>query len=69
MDNSNDFPAWRLESRYDTVPDLPVLAEVDVLVVGGGAAGVAAATTAAEHGKRTLVIERYGFFGGGPHHK
>lgn len=64
MDNSNDFPAWRLESRYDTVPDLPVLAEVDVLVVGGGAAGVAAATTAAEHGKRTLVIERYGFFGG-----
>lgn len=64
MDNSNEFPAWRLESRYDTVPDLPVLAEVDVLVVGGGAAGVAAATTASEHGKRTLVIERYGFFGG-----
>lgn len=25
MDNSNEFPAWRLESRYDTVPDLPVL--------------------------------------------
>ena len=62
--NSNDFPAWHLVSRYDAVPDLPVLAEVDVLVVGGGAAGVAAATTAAEHGKRTMVIERYGFFGG-----
>jgi len=61
---SNYFPAWQLESRYDAVPDLPVLAEVDVLVVGGGAAGVAAATTAAEQGKRTLVIERYGFFGG-----
>src|SRR5690606_14515946 len=33
--NSNDFPAWHLVSRYDAVPDLPVLAEVDVLVVGG----------------------------------
>ncbi|ALM85904.1 FAD-dependent oxidoreductase [Bordetella sp. N] len=65
MDRKNNyFPAWQLESRYDTAPDLPVLAEVDVLVVGGGAAGVAAATTAAEQGKRTLVIERYGFFGG-----
>ncbi len=59
-----DFPAWHIESRYDAAPDLPVLAEVDVLVVGGGAAGVAAATTAAEAGMRTLVLERYGFFGG-----
>ncbi|MDF8360612.1 FAD-dependent oxidoreductase [Achromobacter anxifer] len=59
-----DFPAWHLESRYDAVPDLPVLAEVDVLVIGGGAAGVAAATTAAEAGMRTLILERYGFFGG-----
>lgn len=63
-DTIPDFPAWRLPSRYDALPDLPVLAEVDVLVVGGGAAGVAAATTAAEAGLRTLVIERYGFFGG-----
>lgn len=62
--NNTDFPAWHLACRYDAVPDLPVLADVDILVVGGGAAGVAAATTAAEHGKRTLVIERYGFFGG-----
>ncbi|OZI74860.1 FAD-dependent oxidoreductase [Bordetella genomosp. 12] len=58
------FPGWRLEHRYESLPDLPVLAEVDVLVVGGGAAGVAAATTAAEAGMQTLIVERYGFFGG-----
>lgn len=37
----------------------------DVLVVGGGAAGVAAAVTAARQGLSVLLIERYGFCGGG----
>lgn len=36
-----------------------------VLVVGGGAAGLAAACTAARAGLRVLLIERYGFCGGG----
>lgn len=39
--------------------------EVDVLVVGGGATGVAAACTAARAGLRVLLVERYGFCGGG----
>ncbi|MBA3592096.1 FAD-dependent oxidoreductase, partial [Methylibium sp.] len=39
--------------------------DVDVLVVGGGATGVAAATTAARAGLKTLLVERYGFCGGG----
>src|SRR5664279_2885063 len=37
----------------------------DVLVVGGGAAGVAAAVTAARQGLRVILLERYGFCGGG----
>src|ERR1700726_317842 len=37
----------------------------EVLVVGGGAAGVAAAVTAARQGLRVILVERYGFCGGG----
>lgn len=60
------FPDWSLiESRLGEPPShLPVLASVDVLVVGAGAAGVAAATTAAELGQETLLVEKYGFCGG-----
>lgn len=36
----------------------------DVVVVGGGAGGTAAAVAAARSGAHTLLIERYGFFGG-----
>jgi ribulose 1,5-bisphosphate synthetase/thiazole synthase len=45
-------------------PDLPVLAEVDVLVVGAGSAGSVAAIAAARAGARTMVVERYGYMGG-----
>lgn len=37
----------------------------DVLVVGGGAAGVAAAVTAARQGHKVILLEKYGFCGGG----
>ncbi len=43
---------------------LPVLAEVDVLVVGGGTAGAAAGIAAARRGARTLVIEYQEGLGG-----
>lgn len=46
------------------IKDIPILAEVDVLVAGGGAAGVAAAETAARLGRSVLLIEKYGFLGG-----
>jgi hypothetical protein len=36
-----------------------------VLVVGGGAAGVAAAVAAARQGESVMLLERYGFCGGG----
>ena len=43
---------------------LPVLAETEVLVVGSGPAGLAAAVAAARTGVSTMLVERYGCFGG-----
>ncbi|HEY3518308.1 MAG TPA: FAD-dependent oxidoreductase [Gammaproteobacteria bacterium] len=38
--------------------------EYDVVVLGGGPAGMAAAVAAARAGRKTLLVERYGFLGG-----
>ncbi|MGD8474887.1 MAG: FAD-dependent oxidoreductase [Anaerolineae bacterium] len=43
---------------------VPVVAETDVLVVGSGPAGLAAAVGAAREGVDTMLVERYGCFGG-----
>lgn len=56
--------SWESVLNYQNATELPVLANVDVLVVGAGAAGVAAATISAEAGLDTLVVESYGFTGG-----
>lgn len=55
---------WLETQRLAPDHGLPVLADVDLLVVGGGAAGVAAAETAARRGRSVLLVERYGFCGG-----
>ncbi|MBV8062349.1 MAG: FAD-dependent oxidoreductase, partial [Nevskia sp.] len=42
----------------------PVLADVDVAVLGGGSSGCAAAVAAARRGARTILVEEFGFLGG-----
>jgi ribulose 1,5-bisphosphate synthetase/thiazole synthase len=49
---------------YEKEKYLPILAQTDVLVVGGGPAGIAAAIAAAREGADTILLERYGFWGG-----
>jgi hypothetical protein len=41
-----------------------VMAETDVLVIGGGPGGLSAALAAAREGVDTMLVERYGCFGG-----
>jgi ribulose 1,5-bisphosphate synthetase/thiazole synthase len=43
---------------------IDVLAETDILVVGSGPAGLAAAVSAAREGVKTMLVDRYGCFGG-----
>ena len=43
---------------------IPLYGEYEVVVLGGGPAGITAAAAAARAGRRTLLIERYGFLGG-----
>ena len=43
---------------------LPVIAECDVLVIGGGPGGIGAAVAAARNGAKTILVERFGGFGG-----
>src|SRR6185312_3212192 len=53
-------PAFLTEPERQT----PVGGEYEVVVLGGGPAGIAAAAAAAQQGRRTLLVERYGFLGG-----
>ena len=43
---------------------IDVITETDILVVGSGPAGLAAAVSAARAGIKTMLVDRYGCFGG-----
>ena len=44
--------------------EIPVIADVDVCVIGGGPGGLPAAIASARRGAGTLLVERQGFLGG-----
>lgn len=53
-----------MQTIHEPARDIPVLDEVEVLVVGGGPAGYCAAAAAARLGAHTALVERYGCLGG-----
>ncbi len=52
------------QERVEVKKSVPVVCQVDVLVVGSGIAGSTAAVTAAREGARTMVVDRFGRPGG-----
>jgi hypothetical protein len=52
------------KSITEPARQIPLYGEYEVVVLGGGPAGIAASVAAARAGRRTLLIERYGFLGG-----
>jgi hypothetical protein len=54
----------RVSKTIELHKSVPVVAEVDVLVVGAGIAGCTAAVTAARGGAKTMLVDRFGRPGG-----
>ena len=57
-------PGLPLKTVEEPARRIPLYGEYEVAVLGGGPAGIAAAVAASRAGRRTLLIERYGFLGG-----
>lgn len=57
----NETPISKI---FQSSREVPVVRNVDIIVVGGGPAGVAATLAAARHGCSVLLIEKNNFLGG-----
>ena len=53
-----------MNAMLELKKSVPVVADVDVLIVGAGIAGSTAAVTAARNGAKTMVVDRFGYPGG-----
>lgn len=53
-----------MNTYHEQARDIPILGEYDVVVVGGGCAGFAAAVASARMGAKTIILERFPYFGG-----
>lgn len=53
-----------MEKYIEPTKEIEILKKTQVLVVGGGPSGLAAAIACAREGVQTLLVERFGCFGG-----
>ncbi len=53
-----------MKTFHEPSREVPIVRDVDVLVVGGGPSGLAAAIGAARAGARVTLVERFGYLGG-----
>lgn len=59
-----DSNEWKKRDRAAFERKEPLPDNADVVIVGSGGAGLAAGLTAAEQGKRVVILEKMGVFGG-----
>lgn len=64
VQNIKSYQSRNINVYREPEKELQVYGNYDVIVVGGGPAGFAAALSSVRNGAKTIIIERFPFFGG-----